>query len=702
MTEKYRIALAGNPNSGKTTVFNELTGAKQLVANYPGVTVERKDGSYRYKDHKITVTDLPGTYSLTAYSPEERIARRVILEEKPSVVVCIADSSNLERNLYLLVQLMEMGANLVLALNMSDDAHKRGQRLDVQRMSELLGFPVIETIGRVGKGIEELREAIQFAHENPVTEHSLGSGDMLDRFVDELVEKLPEKLPENAPPRRWLALKALEDDQEMVEWIQRKVIDNGAFLQAAGEVSKSIESLVGEPGEVAIGDKRYGYVSGLIRDVVIRRIDENDRTTSDMVDRILCHRLLGLPFFLAAMYLVFWLTFAVGEYPMGWLETIFEHLAEWLNGFWADTQGFSPLRSLLVDGIIGGVGGVIVFLPNIVLLFLGIAFLEDSGYMARAAFLVDSFMHKIGLHGKSFIPMLTGFGCTIPGIMATRTLESERDRLTTILVLPLMSCGARLPIYMLLIPAFFSESLRAPVMWMIYMIGILLAVALAKVLRSSLLAGASTPFVMELPPYRLPTLKSVMLKMWQRAWMYLRKAGTVILAISIVLWALTTFPRKDVYEVDQRLAQGEQMSQEEADSLRGEEALLYSFAGRMGKAMEVVISPMGFDWRIGTAMIGATAAKEVFVAQMGIVFSLGEADSESTDLRGALSERYTPLVAFCVMLFMLIATPCVATFAVTRQESGKWKWAVLQWGGLTFLGYVLTSIVFQVGTFLGW
>ena len=701
MTDTYRIALAGNPNSGKTTVFNELTGAKQLVANYPGVTVERKDGGYRYEGAKIVVTDLPGTYSLTAYSPEERIARRVILDEKPSVVVCIADASNLERNLYLLVQLMEMGANLVLALNMSDDAHKRGQRLDVRRMSELLGFPVIETIGRVGKGIEELREAIHYAHEHPVTDHSTGSEDMLDRFVDELMEKLPEKLPESAPPRRWLALKALEDDQEIVEWIQRRLIGAEDFLMAAREVSKSIEGLVGEPGEVAIGDKRYGYVSGLIQEVVIRRIDQNDRTTSDIVDRVLCHRLLGLPFFLASMYFVFWLTFTVGELPMGWLETLFGHLAEWIDGFWAGSEGFSPLRSLLVDGIIGGVGGVIVFLPNIVLLFLGIAFLEDSGYMARAAFLVDSFMHKIGLHGKSFIPMLTGFGCTIPGIMATRTLESERDRLTTILVLPLMSCGARLPIYMLLIPAFFSESWRAPVMWMIYMIGIVLAIVLAKLLRSSLLAGASTPFVMELPPYRLPTLKSVMLKMWQRAWMYMRKAGTVILAISIVLWALTTFPRKDVYDVDRLMAQGKSIPEAQAESMRNEEALLHSVAGRIGKAMEVVISPMGFDWRIGTAMIGAAAAKEVFVAQIGIVFSLGETDEESEDLHSALQRRYTPLVAFCIMLFMLIATPCVATFAVTRQESGKWKWAILQWGGLTVLGYFITAVVFQVGTLFG-
>lgn len=399
------------------------------------------------------------------------------------------------------------------------------------------------------------------------------------------------------------------------------------------------------------------------------------------------------------MYAIFWLTFTVGELPMGWIEAGFAALAEAVDGLWAPGSD-SMLRSLLVDGVIGGVGGVIVFLPNIVLLFLGLAFLEDTGYMARAAFLMDRFLHRFGLHGRSFIPMMTGFGCSIPGIMATRTLENERDRLATMLVLPLMSCGARLPIWMLLIPAFYPPAWRAPMLWLIYVIGVVLALVLATVLRATVLRGRDAPFVMELPPYRLPTGRAVTRKMTERSWLYLRKAGTVILSISIVMWVITAYPRKASYDVDARIAAGElaPLGDVELEAARAAEDLRHSVAGRIGAAMEPAIRPLGFDWKIGTALVGAFAAKEVFVAQMGIVYSMGESEEAAGDLQATLRRDYSPLVGFSLMLFLLIATPCMATIAVTRRESGSWKWALLQLGGLTGVAYLVSLAVYQIGS----
>jgi ferrous iron transport protein B len=731
MKSKIRVALAGNPNSGKTTIFNELTGARQHVGNYPGVTVERKEGFRRHGDTELQIVDLPGTYSLAAYSAEELVARNFIIDEKPDVVVDILDTSNLERNLYLAVQLMELGVPLVLAFNMSDMAKARGYEFDIEKLSRFFGARIVQTVGNKGTGMKELLDAIIETATNGASNTNRNvAADALSskasvrgshqaapimnygREIEKEIVKIESLIQTNGSvtgkyDERWLAVKFLENDKELRGKIASPEINE--------QVEKSIahiEKILGESAETAIAGARYGFISGACQEAV-RSTIEIRHTISDRIDSVVTNRILGIPVFLGLMYLVFHLTFTLGDPPMGWIEGLFG----WLGGVvqsWWPAGSESLLNSLLVDGIIGGVGGVIIFLPNILLLFLAIAILEDSGYMARAAFIMDRLMHKIGLHGKSFIPMLIGFGCSIPAIMATRTLENRRDRLTTMLVTPLMSCGARLPIYALIIPAFFPQAWHAPMLWIIYMIGIALAVLSAKILRVTVLKGESVPFVMELPPYRMPTIKGVLIHMWERGGLYLKKAGTIILGISILLWAMTTFPslpdgEKVRFENERHTIQtnfsedDKELSGRLAaiDNAEAEAALQYSMAGRIGHAMEPLLKPMGFDWKIGTALIGSFAAKEVFVAQMGIVYSVGEADEESQTLRDKLKSTYTPLVGFCIMLFCLISAPCMATIAVTRRESNSWRWALLQLGGLTVLAYLLTVLVFQAGSLFG-
>jgi ferrous iron transport protein B len=832
--QSITIALAGNPNSGKTTVFNAMTGARQHVGNYPGVTVEKKEGHCTHAGTRMHVVDLPGTYSLTAYSVDEVVARDFIVHSEPDVAVHIIDASNLERNLYLTVELIELGAPLVLAFNMSDVAAARGVAFDLATLAKLLGAPIVKTVGHKGIGIEELLDTcLEVAR--GVRPHAPVHVDYGREVEAELAHLVPLLEGTGELPRlygaRWTAIKLLERDPNVCE----RVTDP-AVLKAVEDAADRLRRHFGDAPEVILPDQRYGFISGACLETVQVTAQARHRL-SDRIDAVVLNRALGIPLFLLLMYLVFHLTFSIGEAPMGWIESGFGLLGGWLNTLWP-TGSESALRSLLVDGIIGGVGGVVVFLPNILLLFMAIAFLEDSGYMARAAFLMDRLMHKIGLHGKSFIPMLIGFGCTVPAIMATRTLENRRDRLTTMLVLPLMSCGARFPIYALIIPAFFSVSWRAPVLWLIYLIGVLLAVACAKLLRMTVFRGESTPFVMELPPYRLPTLRGVLIHTWERGWMYLRKAGTIILGISIVMWVLTSYPKKGELDRDYaaladqaaaeyiekaealgakvgigdllRKAVGAQLataeeqakwhehqaphqqaaeardaavarlgqrpdgetlleflglcdaiqssrhrfrtavaegdleqgtaeyalraSQRDAqlsrlsrahpqlyptavrfldqaqepyratlarlEGQRAAEELTHSVAGRIGHGLEPVLRPLGFDWKIATALIGAFAAKEVFVAQLGIVNALGEAGEGSDTLRQALRRQYTPLVGFCVMLFCLISAPCMATIATTRYESGAWRWAFLQLGGLTALAYLLTLLVYQVGQLL--
>ncbi|OPY79170.1 MAG: Ferrous iron transport protein B [Syntrophorhabdus sp. PtaU1.Bin058] len=710
MQSKIVVALAGNPNSGKTTIFNNLTGARQHVGNYPGVTVEKKEGFCEYKGREMRIVDLPGTYSLTAYSAEEIVARNFIIEEKPDVVVDIIDSSNLERNLYLAVQLMETGAPLVLAFNMSDEARARGYEFDIEKFSQFFNAPVVKTVGHKGEGMDELMEeiiAVASRRSESLNRFSVNYGDELESEITKLESMLRRHFPlTDQYGARWLAVKLLEKDRDIMARIGSAEIDEQVERSAA-----YVEKMAGEPPETSIAGSRYGFISGACQEAV-RSTIEIRHTISDRIDSVVTNRVLGIPIFLGLMYLVFSLTFTLGDPPMGWIEDFFKWSGGVVAGWWPEGSG-SLLKSLLVDGIIGGVGGVIVFLPNILLLFFAIAILEDSGYMARAAFIMDRLMHKIGLHGKSFIPMLVGFGCSVPAIMATRTLENRRDRLVTMLVVPLMSCGARLPIYALIIPAFFPQVWHAPMLWIIYVIGILLAILSAKVLRSTIFRGESIPFVMELPPYRMPTFRGVLIHMWQRGWLYLKKAGTIILGISILLWAMTTFPglpdeEAQRFEKEKQSVQASVADEKDKpasiasiEDARKEEELRTSIAGRIGHALEPVLKPMGFDWKIGTALIGAFAAKEVFVAQMGIVYSVGEADEGSETLREKLKDNYSPLVGFCIMLFCLISAPCMATIAITRRESNSWKWALFQLAGLTVLAWVITAIVYQAGGLLG-
>lgn len=682
MSRKINVAIAGNPNSGKTTIFNALTGGRQHVGNYPGVTVEKREGTCTHDDLEINIVDLPGTYSLTAYTTEELVTRNYIIDEHPDVVVDVIDSSNIERNLFLATQLMEMNVPLVLVFNMSDVARQRGLVFDTDKLSSFFGAPIVMTVGNKAEGVDEIVSVIvetAFAGPPAVTS-SITYGDEIEEEITK-IEKLLDAESELVTKygKRWLTIKLLEWDKEVIEKIHRETV-----LTATGTSREHLQKIFADQPQILIADRRYGYISGACQEAV-KSTPEMRHDMSDRVDAVMTNRVFGLPIFICLMYIVFQLTFSLGKYPMGWLESLFGWLSVFVTNHWpgpADSQ----LLSLIVDGIIGGVGGVIVFLPNILLLFLAISILEDSGYMSRAAFIMDHIMHKIGLHGKSFIPMLIGFGCSVPAIMATRILENRRSRLTTMMVIPLFSCGARLPIYALMIPAFFEPRLRGPVLLLIYFIGIVLAIVCAKVLRLTLFKGETIPFVMELPPYRLPTVRGVVIHMWHRGWMYLKKAGTIILGISIILWAATTYPTVD----DSKLMG---LSEESARTVQ----IQHSVVGRIGLGLEPAMKPLGFDWRVSTALVGAFAAKEVFVSQMAIMYSMGEAGETSEALRKHLTADYTSLQGFCVMLFCLISMPCVATIAMTRQEAGSWGWAVFQGGSLTLVAYVVTLVVYQVG-----
>jgi len=674
--KKITVALAGNPNSGKTTIFNSLTGMHQHVGNYPGVTVEKKQGVCHHNGYKFEITDLPGTYSLTAYSIEEVVTRNFIIEQKPDVVVDVVDSSNIERHLYLAVQLMELNVPLVLALNMSDIARHKGLVFDIEKLSTLFGVKIVRTTGNRDAGIDKILEAVIETVSQPPQD--LNSRIRYGNEIENEIAKLQQKFVE-LRDNRWTVIKLLEQDSAIL-----KDIHNEEIIIAVLESTLRIKSIFGEEPEIIIADRRYGFISGACQESIKSTI-ESRHNYSDMIDTVVTHKIIGLPIFIFMMYLVFDITFLLGKYPMGWLEYLFSFLARVVAGFWPAGQE-SLLKSLLIDGVISGVGGVVVFLPNIILLFMAISILEDSGYMARAAFVADRLMHKIGLHGKSFIPMLIGFGCTVPAIMACRILENRRNRITTILVLPLFSCGARITIYALFIPAFFAAQWRGAMMLLIYFIGIALAVVAAKILRITLLKGETIPFVMELPPYRMPTLKSVVIHMWEKGWLYLKKAGTVILAISVVLWFAGNFPRPDFTKAELADASAARLH-----------ILKHSVTGTLGRFLEPVFRPLGFDSRVVTAMIGAVAAKEVFVSQMGITYAIGEHEDVSV-LQKKLRNDYTPLQGFCIMLFCLISAPCLATIAITRSETGAWKWALLQFGGLTAIAYVITLIVFQIGS----
>lgn len=703
------VALVGNPNCGKSTIFNHLTGARQQVGNYPGVTVDRTEGLCFYHDLELHLIDLPGSYSLAAYSKDEQVTRQYLLEEKFSnlerapIVVNVLDSSNFERNLYLSLQLRELGMPMVLVMNMIDIAVHRGLIFNRDRIAEYFDAPVVEAVGANGQGLEKILSAIEtvarqvdegknFARKADWITYSPEIEAAIARLVPVLKHSENLRLETAFKTRdeedawfRWNAVKLIEHDREILGfWAGREV-------REAAESAWETLGTGRDSSEVQIASGRYAVISR-IRPQIMAESPIPHPNYTRRLDRVFLHRFWGLPIFFLMMLLVFLLTFFVGKTPQLWIQAGFQKLSAEISSFWpAGTE--SLLKSLLVDGVIGGVGGVVVFLPSILILFLAISFLEDSGYMARAAFLMDRFMAKIGLHGKSFIPMIVGFGCSVPGIMATRVLENRKERLATMFVVPLMSCGARLPIFILMISTFVVGAwYQGLAMFAIYLIGILLGIGIAKLLRGTILRDEPLPFIMELPPYHVPTLRTVGLHALERGWQYLKKAGTVILGISIVLWALTTFPRLPESQLAQLDA--ECTSAEEIE----ENALEFSYAGQLGKWLEPALRPMGFDWKLGTSLIGAFAAKEVFVAHLGIIYRVGEADAKSATLQNAVRKNYSPLVGFCIMLFCLIGSPCVATVAVMARESESWRWALAQWGSLTLLAWCLTTLVYQIGT----
>lgn len=683
--ERIVVALAGNPNAGKTTVFNAITGARQHVGNYPGVTVEKKEGVRRVNGTVMHVVDLPGTYSLTAYSLEEVVARNFVINERPDVVVDIVDASNLERNLYLTLQFIELGVPVVVALNMVDVARARGRTINVELLSELLGVPVVPLVASRGEGIDQLIEVtLTVAREHRTPTRQVRYGRELEEHIAEIAALVEAAGGVGDLPGRWVAIKLLEDDAEVRALVRDRVPGGPELLERVARVRAHLEAVIGDDAELALADRRYGFINGACAEATITeprgRID-----WSEVIDSIVTNRILGLPIFLLLMWAMFEMVFRLGAPPMDWLAALFDWLA--VNVAQALPDG--PLESLIVDGIIGGVGGVLVFVPQIMLLFLAISLLEDSGYMARAAFVVDRLMHLIGLHGKSFIPLLIGFGCTVPAIMATRTLESRRDRLTTMLVAPLMSCGARLPVYLVLTGAFFSPNVGGKVIFSIYILGVVLAVVMAKVFRSTLFRGPSTPFVMELPPYRVPTLIGTLLHMWERGWCYVKKAGTVILAASVVMWALLTYPKPPA----------------DAD-LSGQPAIAYTFAGRIGKAIEPALRPLGFDWKIAISLVSGLAAKEIVVSTLATTYFIEEhetAPGEGTALARALRADpvFNPLVAYTLMVFVLIYVPCVASMAVLWRESGSWKWLALAVTYTITLAWIVSFVVYQGGRLLG-
>ncbi len=727
MVKEITIAIMGNPNSGKTTIFNNLTGARQKVGNWPGVTVEKKEGVTTFDGYRISVVDLPGTYSLTAYSLEEIIARNYIIEEKPDLVVDVVDASNLERNLYLATQLIDLGVKLVFALNMADLAISRGLLIDGERLSLLMGVPFVSTIGTRNQGTAELLSAIirVFEDRESVSRHiHIDYGLELEEEIEKLQEviRTDGSFPDEHHSR-WFGIKLLENDEEIIRQIRSSRIEKKVLAQL--ETSKEhLNNMQGEDSEALIADRRYGFIHGALKET-LKQTRRDRRYLSDHVDMVLTNRLLGFPIFIFFIWAMFQLTFKVGQYPMDWIDAGVGLLASFVGSL----MGEGLLNDLMVDGIISGVGGVAVFLPNIFILFFCIALFEDTGYMARAAFIMDKVMHTLGLHGKSFIPMIMGFGCNVPAIMATRVLESKKDRILTILINPLISCSARLPVYVLIAGALFADN-AGTVIFSIYLIGILMAILMGQIFKRTLFRGEISPFVLELPPYRMPTLKGTLIHMWERGSIFIRKMGGVILIGSILVWALSSFPRNVSYSRDyeadrQRIqeqylaekvgvAQSGQvedvssMEQEmkakigEVEALEREEFQRNSLLGRLGKGIAPVLRPLGFDWKGGVALLTGFVAKEIVVSTFGILYQAGtKAGEESERLRASIRDAMSPLTGYAFMIFVLIYTPCLATVATIRRETGSWQWTGFSVGYGLLLAWILAFVIYQGGMILG-
>lgn len=710
------VALVGNPNCGKTSLFNIASGAHEHVGNYSGVTVDAKEGFFDFQGYHFRIVDLPGTYSLSAYTPEELYVRKHIIEETPDVIINVVDSSNLERNFYLTTQLIDMNVRMVIALNMYDELEASGNKLDYTQLSQLIGVPMVPTVCRRGEGVDklfhviigiyeggdflsqkgeirsEILEDLRDWHKTYVPDHEFGShkeeedarprgymrhihinhGPELERSIEEVKKAISQNEDiRHKYSTRFLSIKLLENDREIENFIS--TLPNGKeIITIRNKETLRIRKVMNEDSEQAITDAKYGFITGALKETFTDNHLEKEQTTR-VIDSIVTHRIWGYPIFFLFLYIMFEGTFVLGDYPMQGIEWLVDQLGNLIRNNMAE----GPLKDLLIDGIIGGVGGVIVFLPNILILYFFISILEDSGYMARAAFIMDKIMHRMGLHGKSFIPLIMGFGCNVPAIMATRTIEDRKSRLITMLVNPLMSCSARLPIYLVMIGAFFPNC-ASFMLLCIYTAGILLAVIMARIFSKFLVKGEDSPFVMELPPYRMPTSKSIMRHTWEKGAQYLKKMGGIIMIASIIIWFLGYYPRHDAHE-----SVAEQQEN--------------SYIGQIGKAIEPVIKPLGFDWKLGIGLISGVGAKELVVSTLGVLYT-NEGDVENVNLSDRIP--ITPLVALAYMLFVLIYFPCIATFAAIKQESGSWKWAIFAAGYTTGLAWLVAFTVFQIGSII--
>ena len=678
-----RVALVGNPNCGKTSLFNIASGAHEHVGNYSGVTVDAKEGHFEHNGYQITLVDLPGTYSLSAYSPEELYVRKNLIDAMPDIVVNVVDASNIERNLYLTTQIIDMNLRTVMALNMYDELEAKGDKLDTAQLSKLLGIPVCPTVSRDGKGIPELFDTVIkiYEHSDPsLSRHiHINHGAEIEKSIDR-VKLLIQKNEEirSKYSTRYLAIKYLENDKDVEKTID--TLSNAESIRnARKEENDRIQSILGTNPESAIVDAKYAFIQGALAETYEKYQEERPRRTiTDKIDGIVTNKWAAFPIFILLLWFIFWATFTIGQYPMDWIDA----LIGWVGDFFGKFMKDGWVKDLLVDGIIGGVGSVLVFLPNIMILYFFISLMEDSGYMARAAFIVDKLMHRIGLHGKSFIPMVMGFGCNVPAIMATRSIESRKSRLVTIAIIPFMSCAGRLPIFVLMAGAFFPES-PALALLGIYFLGVVLAILSALVL-SKFVKDDDLPFVMELPPYRVPTGKAIWRHTWEKGRQYLEKMATTILIFSVAIWFLGYFPQsKDIHNP---AAQQEN-----------------SFIGRLGKGISPALDPLGFDWRMDVGLLAGVGAKELVVSTMGVMYAQGEDLSEGEDysgdthLQAALKASISKAAALAFMVFVLLYFPCIATFVAIKNETGKWLWAILTAVYTILVAWVMAFIAYHLG-----
>lgn len=705
-TKTINVALVGNPNCGKTSLFNFASGAHERVGNYSGVTVDAKVGRAEYEGYEFHLVDLPGTYSLSAYSPEELYVRKQLVEETPDIVINVIDASNLERNLYLTTQLIDMHVRMVCSLNMYDETEERGDHIDYEKLSELFGTPMVPTVFTSGRGVKELFHQVIAVYEGKEDERlqfrhiHINHGHEIEQGIKDIQEHL-----KNYPglrqqySTRYLAIKLLEGDKDVERLIQ-PLGDSLEIFQHRDRAAQRVKEETHNDCETAIMDAKYGFIHGALEESAYTTGDKKDTyQTTHLIDKILTNKYLGFPIFFLILLLMFTATFVIGQYPMDWIDAG----VAWLGDFISQNMPNGPVKAMLVDGVIGGVGAVIVFLPQILILYFFISYMEDSGYMARAAFIMDRLMHKMGLHGKSFIPLIMGFGCNVPAVMSTRTIESQRSRLITMLILPLMSCSARLPIYVMITGSFFALKYRSLAMLSLYVIGVLMAIVMSRLFSAFVVKGEDTPFVMELPPYRFPTWKAIGRHTWEKGKQYLKKMGGIILVASIIVWALGYFPHTD----DPSVSNQQQQEQ--------------SYIGRVGRAVEPVFRPMGFNWKLDVGLLAGVGAKEIVASTMGVLYSNDDSfkddsnfSSESgkyvklhelitqdvAQLHGISYEKAQPvatLTAFCFLLFVLLYFPCIATIAAIKGETGSWGWALFAASYTTALAWVVSAVVFQIG-----